>query len=94
VPQLLARIATVQKGRLQDRVTGKGAVDPRRIDFTPGLALQILIAADVVSIGVGVVDSGEPPAVGIQNLLFTAVGSAENRPSEKFKKFDRKNAAK
>ena len=85
MPQLLTRIPAVQKGRLQDRVSGKGAVDSRRVDFTPGLALQIPVAADVVSVGVGVVDGGEPPAVGVQKLtdfaarvfIVTAVDQAD-----------------
>ena len=43
-------------------------MDPWRVDHAPGLALQIPVAADVVSVGVGVVDGGEPPAVGVQKL--------------------------
>lgn len=40
----------------------------------PGLPLEILIPPDVVGIGVGVVDRGETPAVGIQNLPHPAPG--------------------
>ena len=68
MPQLLTWVATVQKGRLQNGIAGKGTVDSRCKDFAPGLALQIPVAADVVSVGVGVVDGGEPPAVGVQKL--------------------------
>jgi len=68
MPQLLTRIAAVQKGRLQNGVAGKSTVNPRHVDFAPGLSLQIPVAADVVSVGVGVVDGGEVPAVGVQNL--------------------------
>ena len=68
VPQLLTWVAAIQKGRLQDGVMGKGAVNPWSVNHAPGLALQILIAADVVSVGVGVVDGGKPPAVGFQKL--------------------------
>ncbi len=49
-------------------LAGKGAVDSRRVDFAPGLAPQILVAADVASAGVGVVDGCEPPAVDVQKL--------------------------
>ena len=40
----------------------------------PCLLLEILISPDVVGIGVGVVDRGETPAVGIQNLPHLAPG--------------------
>ena len=50
----------------------KVAVDTGRIDFAPGLLLQILIAADMVGVGMGVVDGGETPIVSIQNLAHLA----------------------
>ena len=40
----------------------------------PRLPLEILIPPDVVRIGVGVVDRGETPAVGVQNLPHLAPG--------------------
>ena len=49
-------------------MTGKDAVNSRSVDFAPGLSLQILIAANMVSIGVGVVDGREPPAAGVEKL--------------------------
>ena len=49
-------------------MAGKSAVNPRSVYFAPSLTLQILVAADVVGIGMGVIDRGEPPAVGFQDL--------------------------
>ena len=51
---------------------GNVALDALRVNFTLGLALQIAVAADVVGIGMGVVDGGQMPAVGVQQLPHLA----------------------
>ena len=68
MPQVLGRVASVEEGRLQDRVPGEGTVDARGVDPAPGLPLQIAVAADVVRVGGGVVNGLERPAVSVQNL--------------------------
>lgn len=80
MPQLLTRIAAVQKRGFQNRVTGKGTVDPGRVDFAPGLSLQISVAADVVSVGVGVINDNEPPAVGVKKLPDFECNSSAPKP--------------
>ena len=70
VPQVLGRISAVEKRRLQHRVPGKGAVDSRRVDPAARLSLQIPVPADVVGVGVGVVDRRQLPAVGVQHLPY------------------------
>ena len=73
-------------------MAGKSAVNPRRIDFSPGLPLQIPVSADVSSVGVGVIDGGKPPAVGVQNLpdfaasvlIVAAVNQANALPSQPY----------
>ena len=70
MPQVLGRISAVEKRRLQHRVPGKRAVDSRRVDPTARLSLQIPVPADVVGVGVGVVDRRQLPAVGVQHLPY------------------------
>ena len=72
VAQILGRKAAVQECRLQHRMPGNVALDALRVNFTLGLALQIAVAADVVGIGMGVVDGGQMPAVGVQQLPHLA----------------------
>ena len=68
VAQVLAGVPAVQEGGLQNRVQGKGLLDAGGKDAASGLLLQILVAPDVVRVGVGVVDGGQPPPVGVQKL--------------------------
>ena len=72
VAQLPRREAAVEKGRLQQRVAGDVALDSGGVDGAAGLLLQILVAAHVVGVGVGVVDGGETPAVFVQVLAHLA----------------------
>ena len=72
--QVLGGTAAVEESGLQHRVPGEAALDPRGVDLTAGLPLQVLVAADVVGVGVGVVDGGEVPAVGVQQLAHLAPG--------------------
>ena len=55
-------------------MTGKVAFDTRCIDFAPGLLLQILIAADMVGMGMGVIDGRKPPSVCIEQLADFSAG--------------------
>ena len=66
--QISGRKAAVKEGRLEDRPAGKGAVDPGGIDPASGLPLEILIAADMVRVGMRVVNRGQMPFVGIEDL--------------------------
>ena len=72
VPQLFAGITAVQKRRFQQRVPGKGALDARRKDAAARLALQVVVAADVVRVGVRVVDRRQVPAALVQQLADAA----------------------
>jgi hypothetical protein len=72
VPQRLRREAAVEKARLQDRMPGEAALDAGRIDFAAGLFLQIRISADVVGVGVRIVDRSQMPAVRVQKLARPA----------------------
>ena len=74
MPQSLGRETAVQVGRLQDGVTGEGAVDAGGVDGAAGLALKVLVAADVVGVGMGVVDGPELPAIGVQHLAHPSPG--------------------
>src|SRR5699024_1191147 len=49
-------------------------LNPGGIDLAAGLFLQISVAADVVGIGVGMVDGSQVPAVGVENLAHLAPG--------------------
>ena len=69
-----AGITAVQESRLQLGMVRKIALDPRRINPASGLPLQIFVAADVVGIGVRVVDGSELPAVRVKNLADLAAG--------------------
>jgi hypothetical protein len=53
---------------------GKVPLDPLREDVATRLRLQILVAADVVRVGVRVVDRAQAPAVRVQNLANLAPG--------------------
>ena len=53
-------------------MAGKGALDPRGVDTASRLSLQISVAANMVGVGVGVVDGGQLPAVGVQMLADLA----------------------
>ena len=70
--QILAGIASVQEGRLQDGAPGEGALDAGRVDLAAGLALQIFVPADMIRVGVGVIDGRKLPAVGVQVLADLA----------------------
>ena len=47
---------------------GEITLDSRCESLTAGLLLKVRISADMVGIGVGIVDGRQMPAVGIQNL--------------------------
>ena len=93
VPQLPWGISAVEEGRLQQRVPREVAVDPRGIDSASGLSLQVSVSADMVGVGVGVVDGGELPSVFVQNLphlasgflVISAVDEADFRVAELYK---------
>ena len=68
MPQIFAWIAAIQQGRLQNRMPGKITLNSRRINFTACLSLQILIAADVIRIGMRIIDSFQRPFMFIQKL--------------------------
>ena len=74
VLQLLRRIAAVEKRRLEHRVAREIALNAGGVDLAAGLVLQVLVAADVVGVGVRVVDGGQVPAVGVENLAHLAPG--------------------
>ena len=74
VPQILRRIAAVEKRGLEQRVAREIALDAGGIDPAAGLVLQVLVAADVVGVGVRVVDGGQVPAVGVEDLAHLAPG--------------------
>lgn len=62
-------VPTVQKGRLQNWVAGEITLYTRSKDAAAGLPLQVRISADMVGVGVGIVDNRQAPSVGIQDLL-------------------------
>ena len=66
--QFLKRKASVQKRGFQDGVSGKVAVNSGSVNSAPGLPLQILIAANMVGVGVGIVDCGKQPSICIEKL--------------------------
>ena len=72
--QLLWRAAAVQHGRLQHRVAGNGALRAGGIEPAPRLALEIPVPADMVGVGVGIVDGGQVPAVFLHELPGLAAG--------------------
>ena len=72
--QLLGRAAAVQHGRLQHRVAGNGALRAGGIEPAPRLALEIPVPADMVGVGVGIVDGGQVPAVFLHKLPGLAAG--------------------
>ena len=74
MPQVLWRIAAIEKRRLENGGSRKGTLNPGGIDLAAGLFLQISVAADVVGIGVGMVDGSQVPAVGVENLAHLAPG--------------------
>jgi len=74
VLQLLRRIAAVEKRGLKQRVAREIALDAGGVDLAAGLVLQVLVAADVVGVGVRVVDGGQVPAVGVEDLAHLAPG--------------------
>ena len=59
MPQLSGWTAAVQQRRLQDRMAGEGALRAGGVDAAARLALEVPVPADVVGVGVGVVD-GQP----------------------------------
>lgn len=69
VAQFPEGVPTVQKGRLQNWVAGEITLYTRSKDAAAGLPLQVRISADMVGVGVGIVDNRQAPAVGIQDLL-------------------------
>ena len=74
MPQVLRRIAAVEKRGLEQRVAREIALDAGGIDPAAGLVLQVLVAADVVGVGVRVVDGGQMPAVLVEQLAHLASG--------------------
>ena len=74
MPQILRRIAAVEKRGLEQRVAREIALDAGGIDLAAGLVLQVLVAADVVGVGVRVVDGGQAPAVLVEQLAHLASG--------------------
>ena len=55
-------------------ITREIALDAGGVDLAAGLVLQVLVAADVVGVGVRVVDGGQMPAVGVEDLAHLAPG--------------------
>ena len=82
MPEIFARISAIQKSRLQDRMIGKITFDPGRIDPASRLPLQILVASDMVRIGMRIVDRTQFPSVRVQDLAHLSsrilVASAVN----------------
>ena len=74
MPQFLAGIAAEQEGRFENRVTREGTFDAWRVDAAAGLLLQVMVAADVVGVGMGVVNGVQAPALGVENLAHLAAG--------------------
>src|SRR5699024_11119618 len=74
MPQVLWRIAAIEKRRLENGGSRKGTLNPGGIDLAAGLLLQIRISADVVGVGVGVVDGSQAPAMSVENLAHLAPG--------------------
>ena len=74
VPQRLGRAAAVQQGGLQHRAAGDVLLHAGGVDGAAGLLLQVLVAADVVGVGMGVDDCGQLPALCIQNFLDFSAG--------------------
>ena len=54
--QILTGKSAIQKGRLQNRMPRKGTVNPWHIDLAAGLPLQIPVAADMIRVGMRVID--------------------------------------
>ena len=57
--QILAGVSAVEEGRLQNWISGKCALDAGGIDAAAGLILEVTVAANVIGVGVGVVDGGQ-----------------------------------
>ena len=53
-------------------MTGEITLHTRGVDPAPSLLLQVVVPADVVGVGVGIVDSAQVPAVGFQDLAHLA----------------------
>ncbi|MPM99293.1 hypothetical protein SDC9_146484 [bioreactor metagenome] len=68
MPQALRWKPAIEKRRFQDRVLRKSPLNSRRKYVAPGLRLQVVIAADMIRIGMRIIDCLEPPVVGIQYL--------------------------
>ena len=66
--QIFAGIAAVQKGRLQDGIACKSALDSRGEDTAACLGLQIFVSADVIRVGMGIVNGLQLPAPLVQKL--------------------------
>ena len=74
VPQLLWRIAAVQKARLQHRRARELRLDAGGKDLAAGLPLQILAAAYVVGVRVRHQYAAQRPAVLVEHLAHPAPG--------------------
>ena len=61
--KLARRIAAVEEGRLEDGVASERAFDAGGIDLATGFGGEIPIAADMVGVGVGIIDSRERPRI-------------------------------
>ena len=72
VAQRLHRIAAVEQRRFEDRVLSKCGLDAWRVEGAVGLFGEISVAADVVGVGVGVVNSVKRPALAVEMLAHFA----------------------
>ena len=68
MPQFLTGIASVKKGWLQNRVFCESGLNAAGINFTSRLPLQIMVAPDMVRIGMSIQYGCQMPAVLIQNM--------------------------
>ena len=75
VAQLFWRIPSIKIGRLQHGMLREVPLDPRRKDVASRLGLQVFVAADVICVGMGIVDRLQRPAVGFKMLsdLFARI---------------------
>lgn len=72
--QVFAGISAVQEGGLENGVFGEGLFYAWGVDAAAGLILEVVVAADVIGVGVGVVDGFELPVVGVQKLSDLSAG--------------------
>ena len=74
VAQPLQRTASIQKGWFQNGMPGKSSLDPLREDLASVLLLQIMIASDMIRMGMGIQNPLQMPALLVQDLSDPAAG--------------------